>query len=502
MHLLFQLKLWFSVCADGQGCLIVSTLKLVSSIALGLLQNSVCSIALVAHYGAVDRSASLAARFDSRLSLDLREGICVQAAMEQSTNASSCELCGTVFESLLSGCSVCNILQDHSFRRVSSTRRCDNAYFRQMKSLIMFVSMNQIVARCCHPQLQTFSGIDLIDFVQRYLIKRKAKFEQSLFVYFICISWRNVLIGNGLMWSRYRSWIRRLIDRSQQCSIGPLLHALLLCRRLTDSSSSQFPFPALHIFAVAMVVSIKFVDGGETIFRGSGRLSNVHFEALLGIPRLYMSQIERWILGQINWRLYADLHEFESLHKSLYQFARLRLGRSGNLRSIQTFRFLREEERLQAHHVFISMNPMSEAFSAPYFFKCALDLHSVWWLGDTSSPYFAGNDICHETAFSMLLQIVPFGLIRIDIMFGRFFLCRRSLIPRMLSMQSLHTYLRSSQMPLLVVMGNCFACPCSAWVSGEGRWKPFHMSPRGEQRTLRLNGEWQIEVVDAISPVM
>ena len=65
MHLLFQLKLWFNVCVDGQRCLIVSTLKLVSSIALGLLQNSVCSIALVAHYGAVDLSAALTAHFDS-----------------------------------------------------------------------------------------------------------------------------------------------------------------------------------------------------------------------------------------------------------------------------------------------------------------------------------------------------------------------------------------------------------------------------------------------------
>ena len=65
MHVLFQLELWFSVCVDGQEGLIVSTLKSVSSIALGLLQNSVCSVALVAHYGAVDLSASLAAHFDS-----------------------------------------------------------------------------------------------------------------------------------------------------------------------------------------------------------------------------------------------------------------------------------------------------------------------------------------------------------------------------------------------------------------------------------------------------
>ena len=319
--------------------------------------------------------------------------------------------------------------------------------------------------------------------------------EQSLYLFLVWIGWEDILVGDGYQWRKYRSWMGGVIHR-RESDVGIFVHALWMCRRLTDLLAPPFPFPALHILMVTMIISMKFVDGGESFL--IRRLSS-YFKCLRGFPHVYIAQIELWFLTNIHWRLFVDAEEYESVHRSLYNFAHLSFAKDDVKRSRDVLTSLETDTCLLGIHVFISMAPISPAFDAHAFLQDVLDSHSIHLLAHVASLFSESIVVDFDFTFQMLLNSAPCGVIRIEAISGCIIFCRPSKLPRRMSIRTFISYLRCPQVPLVIFVGKDCACPCSAWVPGEGRWKPFQTVPKQQRRTLSIRGEWHLQFAGVFS---
>ena len=145
------------------------------------------------------------------------------------------------------------------------------------------------------------------------------------------------------------------------------------------------------------------------------------------------------------------------------------------------------------------MAPISQAFDAHAFLQDVLDSHSIHLFAHVASLFSESIVVDFDFTFQMLLNSVPCGVIRIEAISGCIIFCRPSKLPRRMSIRTFISYLRCPQVPLVIFVGKECACPCSAWVPGEGRWKPFQTVPKQQRRILSIRGEWHLQFARVFS---